>query len=251
MSEQKVKTPKISVIMQSYLGDYPGSRSNPVEKLQRAVDSFLKQTYTFNELIIISDNCTLTWQMYDRLYRNNPKIQFVMVAKNQPNMYELKDGERYYRGIPRRVGVAMSTGDLITYMDSDDYLMPNFLMEIAKIYNYYPTAKWWINRTWYDNIIADWPENDVMHALDKNKSIKIENLVSEWVPTKLKPRMVVQSPWLFTHIRDIGVEWEDSIGDVSEDVLFNKSVRNKHKEFGAVYEIPTYVRCHYSGLWDF
>ena len=34
----------ISVIMQSYLGDYPDSRKNPEEKFIRAVNSFLKQT---------------------------------------------------------------------------------------------------------------------------------------------------------------------------------------------------------------
>lgn len=248
---EKVKTPKISVVMQSFLGDYPGARSNPVEKFQRAVNSFLNQTYSISELVIVADECNKTWQIYDRLYRDNPKIKFAFIAKDGLSMYEEKDGQKYYRGIPRRVGVSITSGDLITYMDSDDYLMPNFLMEIAKVYNQSPTCKWWINRSWYDNVLADWPETEIMYAPDRNKAIKVEGLVSEWIPTKMKPTMVVLSPWLFTHVRDCGVEWEDSVGEVSEDVLFNKRVRAKHHGLGAAYEIPTYVRCHYTNKWDF
>ena len=46
---------KISVIMQSYLGEYPGARSNPKYKFVRAVNSFLLQKHPDKELIIVSD----------------------------------------------------------------------------------------------------------------------------------------------------------------------------------------------------
>ena len=35
---------KISYIMQSYLGEYPGSRADSIEKCIRAINSFINQT---------------------------------------------------------------------------------------------------------------------------------------------------------------------------------------------------------------
>ena len=53
--------------MQSYLGDYPGSRTEPERKFVRAVNSFLNQTNKNSELIIVSDNCKIT----EKLYKEN------------------------------------------------------------------------------------------------------------------------------------------------------------------------------------
>ena len=44
--------PKISIIMQSYLGNYPGSRKDSHSKFLRAVQSFQNQLYKNCELII-------------------------------------------------------------------------------------------------------------------------------------------------------------------------------------------------------
>jgi glycosyltransferase involved in cell wall biosynthesis len=58
---------KVSVIMASYLGDYPGRATNPEQKFIRAVKSFLTQTYENKELIIVADGCDTT----ERLYQYN------------------------------------------------------------------------------------------------------------------------------------------------------------------------------------
>ena len=122
--------------MQSYLSDYPGSRSRPKEKFIRAVNSFLSQTHEDKELVIVADGCEHTKQIYELLYSENEYIKFAYVAKNKntKNMYEkTSDNENtttYYRGTPRRIGCSLATGDLITYFDSDDIMLPHRLSDI-------------------------------------------------------------------------------------------------------------------------
>jgi len=45
------------------------------------------------------------------------------------------------------------------------------------------------------------------------------------------------------------VKWEDTIGDISEDTMFGRNLRAKYTN-GHVYSSPTYIRCHYKGVWD-
>ena len=74
---------KISVIMQSYLGDYPGSRKNPEEKFKRAVTSFLNQTSKNNELVIVADGCKITERLWRENYSEESRIKFIYVEKEE------------------------------------------------------------------------------------------------------------------------------------------------------------------------
>jgi hypothetical protein len=111
---------KISVIMQSYLGDYPGSRTNPEMKFIRAVNSFLDQTNKNSELIIVSDNCEITERIYNEEFSNNDRIKFRIYNKDRKKMYSDNNGEINYVGEPRQIGLDIAIGYIITYMDSDE-----------------------------------------------------------------------------------------------------------------------------------
>jgi glycosyltransferase involved in cell wall biosynthesis len=246
-----LKKPKISIIMQSYLGEYPGSRTHSIEKFNRAVESFNEQVYKNCELIIVADGCINTFNNYLAKYQSNPNIKIAYVdKKGAARMYEsVGEKERYYRGMPRQVGLEMATGELITYMDSDDFLLPKFTLNIVSSYNVNTDADWFINRSWYDNIEAEWEKETVFASYDRNSAIKIEGLPSKWVPTRLKEKMIILSPWLLTHKRSCKTKWTDTIG-ISEDVSFNQRLRKEYSN-GIVYENPMYVRCHYTNQWDY
>ena len=121
---------KISVIMQSYLGNYPGSRSNPEEKFHRAVKSFLNQTYSEKELVIVSDGCPKTMKIFYENYALYDNIKFLYLHNSKERMYSLENGNTLYRGKPKAMGVEFATGDIITYMDSDDIILPKRLEDL-------------------------------------------------------------------------------------------------------------------------
>lgn len=112
---------RISVIMASYLGEYPGCASNRVFKFKRAVDSFILQNYNNKELIIVSDGCDITESLYNELYKNNENIIFVKIEKQVT-----------FSGETRNKGIELSTGDYICYLDTDDFLSRQHLENISK-----------------------------------------------------------------------------------------------------------------------
>lgn len=95
--------PKISIIMPIYNGE---------RFLKRAIDSVLAQTYKDFELICIDDGSTDNSLLLLEEYQN--KIQIIPCT---------------HKGAPaaRNKGLAIAKGQYITFLDSDDELLPNSL----------------------------------------------------------------------------------------------------------------------------
>jgi len=242
--------PKISIIMQAYLGEYPGSRSNSIDKFIRAVNSFLNQSYKNTELIIVSDGCLITHDTYYSNFVKFENIKYVFVEKKGiNNMYDEIEGAKFYRGVPRQIGVEVSNGDLITYMDSDDYLLPNFTELIIKEFNKNPNLDFYSNAAWFDNHVMEFPETSSFYPTNKSETYTIEGLDSTWVISQMKPGMITMAPWLFIHKKVDDIRWRDTIGN-SEDVDFNTRFRKIYKR-GIQVVIPSYVRCHFTNAWDY
>ncbi len=112
----------ISVIMASYLGEYPGCASNRKEKFRRAVDSFLEQKYPHKELIVVSDGCQDTIDIIEKEYSFylHKEIHLVKLKK-QP----------LFSGNVRHSGVHEAHGDIVCYLDSDDMFGANHLQTIV------------------------------------------------------------------------------------------------------------------------
>jgi mannosyltransferase OCH1-like enzyme len=256
-SEYQTKDFKISVVMQSFLGDYPGSRSNPEMKFIRAVNSFLDQTNKNSELIIVSDNCKITEKLYKKHFSKNERVKFSFYKKKREKMYSnAEEGKINYVGEPRQVGLEMSTGDIVTYMDSDDFFVKNYLEVLHKYWSYNPELDWIINRGWYDNskVVNEGVANyNILFEPHYNESvIKIENIDGEWIRGIVKKAATLQSPGLISHKRNCDVKWSNiSAGkSISEDIVFYKDIMSKYKN-GIQIHIFGYVRCHLKNEWDF
>jgi len=91
-----VDSPKVSVIVPTY---------NRADRLERALNSIVSQTYQDFELIVVDDGST---DKTSQLMKSFPKAQYLYIKKNS--------------GVSkaRNVGLAFAKGELICFLDSDD-----------------------------------------------------------------------------------------------------------------------------------
>lgn len=125
------ESPFISVIMASYLSPYQfqwiKSASNPEEKFVRSVNSFISQIYPHKELIIVSDGCQKTHDLYySHGFSTNKDIKLIEIPKTEGN----------YSGLVRQTGIENSEGNVVCYLDHDDIIGNLHLQIIAENYDY-------------------------------------------------------------------------------------------------------------------
>ena len=106
-----------------------------VEKyLHQCVTSIISQTYKKYELILVDDgspdNCPQICDDYAKKYEN-------IISLHKPNG-GLSDARNY--------GVQRAKGTHITFVDSDDYIAPEYLSELVKLIVYYHADMSVINR---------------------------------------------------------------------------------------------------------
>lgn len=212
---------KISVIMPCYLGDYANAASERPTKLLRAMASFMKQTHEDKELIVVSDGCEETNILFSRFvkacaqqynYPSTKKLQLVFCS-------ERKDD---FSGHLRSIGIQNALGDIITYLDSDDVLLPDALANLA---NHYPDKCDWV---YYDDYVAE------------NKKL-----------TQLRRRdNVLQFGRLgtsgFAHKRELNLKWPDGYGhdwQLIEELM-------KTTQYAKI-PLTGYVVCHIPGQIDY
>jgi len=113
---------KVSVVMASFLGDYPGNTcKNKDKKFVRAVNSFINQTYKGEkELIIVGDGCQKTKEIYEQNWLTNKEVKYFGSPK-QP----------MYAGGIRDIGIKISNGEIICYLDNDDIIGKNHIQTIV------------------------------------------------------------------------------------------------------------------------
>lgn len=104
---------KISIVICVY---------NDATRFLRALESVEKQSQQPYEIVVI-DDCSLVPLKIDKTY--DFKISLI---RNQVNMGV---------GYSRNIGAWSSTGDIICFLDSDDWWQPNWLSMLYKTFNCY------------------------------------------------------------------------------------------------------------------
>lgn len=246
---------KISVIMQSFLGDYPGSRSNPVYKFHRAIESFLMQNYEDKELIIVSDDCDITLEEYSKEWSQVSSIKAIN-GKGIPGRWDAN---------LRNKGLDIANGEWITYLDSDDIILPEKLNNLNKHVLKYKDADAIFNDGNELFPITDKVLNThVINPIDVSKlnrgSIVINDKEYYYIEMDLIRNLEVNvkrhsgitkgnmfSTSRISHKKDINARWPN-MSERGEDTTFAKIIMNGYKYY--LVDDPTYLICHSISLFD-
>ena len=103
-----MKMVKVSVIVPAY---------NEEKRIERCLKSLLNQTYNDYEIIVVNDGSTDDTMKVLSKYKN--KITII-------------DKENGCQGSARNLGIKKAKGKYLTFVDSDDYIAPNMLEELAE-----------------------------------------------------------------------------------------------------------------------
>jgi len=107
-----------SIIMPSYLGDYPTAATNREEKLERAIKSVINQSYKKWELIIVSDGCNKTVEVAKK-FTGDKRVRLFKIKK-----------QKMWGGRVRNTGISKAVNDWIIYLDSDDSYNKDYLKNL-------------------------------------------------------------------------------------------------------------------------
>jgi len=136
---------KFTVVIPSYLGPYRTAAANRPEKLARAINSVLNQTFKDFEIIVVADGCEQTMD----------------IVKDLPVRSFLIEKQKEWTG-QRNKGLDEAKGEFIAYLDVDDLFGVNHLENISKGLNGYDWV--WFNDIRYSPKLEQWYENpcDIM-----------------------------------------------------------------------------------------
>ncbi len=192
--------------MPSFLGNYKNAAKDRDKKIIRAIESVMAQTFQDFELIIVSDGCDKTVEICEPyFYEYLPKIRIIKIEK-----------QKTWSGLVRNAGISVAQGEIITYIDIDDYLGENHLQIINDNFGTYDWA-------WYDHMI---------YSMKQEKFVPYRTNIDQH-------GMCGTSS--VSHKRDMNVYWINN--DYSHDLVLIRSLKAKSKNFGKI-PMTEYKVCH-------
>ena len=208
---RNITNPKISVIMPVFLGDYEGCAKDRVEKFKLAVITFDRQTYKNKELIIISDGCNIAEEIY-----NNYLVYENVVFKKI-------DKQPLFSGNVRNEGLKIASGDIICYLDSDDFIGENHLQVIAQNFSSEPDNDW----VYYNDLLFPPSLEVTVREVTVNHGMIGTSSIAHW--------------------KDLDASWKDLDGYGHDWEFIQKLISNKTK-FKKIYGAEYYV-CHIPNIF--
>ena len=197
--------------MQSYLGEYPHAAADRENKFIRAVSSVQKQTFEDWEMVIVSDGCELTSQLFIKYIRDQ-RIKITCLHK-----------QKMWSGVPRNTGIRLAKGEYIVYLDTDDIFSCDHLETIDRQLREYD----WV---YFSDL--------VYNKKDDNFKCRVAD------PGRLGKCGTSN----ICHRRSMGEIWQRS-GYAREDLYATKVLRSKSSNFRQI-ETPGYYVCHIPKRYD-
>jgi glycosyltransferase involved in cell wall biosynthesis len=242
---------KISMIMMSFLDDYPNARTNSIPKFKRAVYSFINQDYEDKELIIVADGCDVTKHIYEKYFSQHDNITLLWAEKSKNR----------WPGKLRQLGVDYCDGDYIAYLDADDVIMPDHIDRIVKNIKDSNYSKFLLNTGGSIPIIIHEPYKyeqtgriditDTFHVT--KESIEAAKSTGRAYTLQLPLygeltmlKINFEDPsgtHLIIHSKDIKTRWQSIDTPMGgEDKLFIETLKKEYEPF--IYKEYTYIVCH-------
>ena len=208
--------------MPSYLGKYDGCASDRERKFFRAVDSFQNQTYENKELVIVSDGCATTNKLFDLHYlKEDFNIKLVYTTK-----------KKIFSGKLRHLGIKEASGEIICYLDTDDFFDKNHLKTIADAFENDNTLDW----VYY---------NDYIYKGDSEKPLtKIVELEHGSIGTSSIAHKNNKT-WFWGLPK---VSWKGCDG-YGHDWTFIQRLVAKYPNYKKIVGCGYYI-CHLPNIWD-
>ena len=194
---------KVSIIIPSSLAKRKHQAEEPEIKLIRAVNSAFYQDYPDLEIIIISDGCDRTIEMFDEMVAGIEWIKLIPLPKQPP-----------FSGNVRNAGIEAATGDLICYLDADDYLGSDHVTTIVKHF----TGDW----VWF---------NDMTLVKDK------------FVERVCQLKLGFCGTSNIAHLRSMKARWLEKNKYGYDDWNFIQELKKECPD-GVRIETPAYIVCH-------
>ena len=163
--------------------------------LQRCIESVLTQSYRDFELILVDDGS-----------KDNSGTICDEYAKKD-NRVRVFHKENEGVSSARNVGLDEAEGEYITFVDSDDYLLPTALLNIQNV----------LNKTDAVLYLFDYQQNDTPSRLPFGEMLSKEEFIKAVLTYKLQT-----SPWAKIYRRSLlnGVQFNPALV-IGEDLLFN------------------------------
>lgn len=196
---------KFSLICPSYLGNYKNAAKDRDKKIVRMIHSVMAQTFQDFELIIVADGCKKTIEICKPyFYEYLPKIRLIEIPK-----------QRLWSGLVRNAGIHVANGEIITYIDNDDFLGENHLQIINDNFGDYD----WV---YYDHLTYNKQQQLIPYVTDIDTYGRCGTCS-------------------ISHKRDLNAYWLNN--DYSHDKVFIDTLKAISKNYGRIPQTE-YIVCH-------
>lgn len=201
---------KFSIIIPTY---------NRASFIEKTIKSVLNQTYQNFELIIVDDGSTdNTEEIVKNIY--NEKISYLKIQNSE-------------RGFARNYGITHSSGDYVTFLDSDDILLPEYFSNAAQSIIKYNSPPFFhlgyeiVNSSNKLLFRIDWLKNDDVNFLVKGNSLSCMGCFL---------RKDVSRKYIFNEDRDLSgsEDWEFWFR-----ILANFGIKTDNRISARMYNHPT------------